>query len=295
MNRLQALDALRDRYGSVRLLGGSQSLAQIGDSGPVIYLRYSKVHPGGRGFYGLREVDLARLDTSGVAFLAFLWDRSPQPLLLPWNAFRGLVRASPVAVDGQRKAQILDAEQGPQLYLAQAGRHSVEAYLGWSILDETVSGSDSAIPLLTHQQVQTIIGSIGARRGFDVWVPVGDRTRLDWTVAPEFSPSTHPPALAPGAEPAIAQIDVLWLVASTATLFAAFEIEHSTPIYSGLLRFNDVLLSGGRGEAFNIVAEDHRRADFVRQIGRPTFVRSGLSERCGFLTNDEVYRWLRAA
>lgn len=38
-------------------------------------------------------------------------------------------------------------------------------------------------------------------------------------------------------------IDVIWFIKGTANPIRFFEIEHSTSIYSGLLRLNDVKIS----------------------------------------------------
>jgi hypothetical protein len=75
-----------------------------------------------------------------------------------------------------------------------------------------------------------------------------------------------------------------------------FEVEHSTTIYSGLLRFNDIHLAmPALHPRFSIVAEDARRSHFVRQVSRPTFTTSGLNELCTFLDYANVWRWYRRA
>jgi hypothetical protein len=57
------LETLTNRYGgSLRKLDRSQSLYEMGGGVVRIYIRYSKVHPGNRTFYGLREEDLQRLE-----------------------------------------------------------------------------------------------------------------------------------------------------------------------------------------------------------------------------------------
>ena len=62
-----------------------------------------------------------------------------------------------------------------------------------------------------------------------------------------------------------------------------FEVEHSTPVYSGLLRFNDVLLANPKLSRFTIVSNERRRALFSKQVFRPTFRKSGLAELVSFL------------
>lgn len=282
---------MRERFGSLVALPGSQSLVRIGDSGPVVYLRYSKLHPNGRTFYGFRDADLSQLDIATTGFIALLWDASPAPLILPWARFRATIMSSPVARDGQIKAQ-LDLASAPLLYLPRAGKHPVEPYIGWWAIEQSAQEPPMLLPSFSHSQVQTMLGSIGAARGFHIWVTTTDRSRLDWSIAPRFSPSEQLPAVAPEAQPSLRQIDVVWTVASTSTVYAAFEIEHTTPIYSGLLRFNDLFITGGRAESFSVVGSEERRDEFVRQLNRPTFMKSGLVDRCGFLTDADVFRWL---
>jgi hypothetical protein len=116
----------------------------------------------------------------------------------------------------------------------------VESYFGWN---ETNSispvSSDRWNRELTHSQVQTLLGSIGAKKGHDVWLPRSDRTKLDWNLASRFELAA--PSLATQELESVAsEIDVIWIRRGSGQLTALFEIEHSTPIYSGLLRFNDV-------------------------------------------------------
>jgi type II restriction enzyme len=56
-------------------------------------------------------------------------------------------------------------------------------------------------------------------------------------------------ATGPGGE-VVRLIDVLWLEAGTARVAAAFEVEHATSIYSGIMRLLDLALGqAGRARA----------------------------------------------
>lgn len=82
-------------------------------------------------------------------------------------------------------------------------------------------------------------------------------------------------ATSPGAD-TIRLIDVLWLERGRANVAAAFEVEHSTSIYSGIVRMLDLALSGGDLHAaagLFLVAPDAREADVRAQIARPAFSR----------------------
>lgn len=57
---------------------------------------------------------------------------------------------------------------------------------------------------------------------------------------------------------------------------AAFEVEHSTSIYSGIVRMLDLALSGGEIENVAdlfLVAPDAREKDVRAQLARPAFSR----------------------
>jgi hypothetical protein len=94
--------------------------------------------------------------------------------------------------------------------------------------------------------------------------------------------------------PIIQEIDVIWVARGSSVPAAFFEVEHSTPIYSALLRFNDVHLTAPRlGARYSVVANDARHSLFVRQLARPTFAASGLRDHCTFLEYADVFAWHR--
>lgn len=80
-------------------------------------------------------------------------------------------------------------------------------------------------------------------------------------------------------------IDVLWLRRDT--IVAAFEIEKSTTIYSGLLRMADlVALQPNLNIPLYIVAPDARREKVREEINRPVFSRAlepPLSSTCRYI------------
>ena len=87
---------------------------------------------------------------------------------------------------------------------------------------------------------------------------------------------------------------MIWLERGAGTLHALFEVEYSTPVYSGLLRFNDILLTAPNLRArFSVVSNDERRSLFTRQLNRPTFRMSKLDEYCTFMEYASVYGWHR--
>jgi hypothetical protein len=80
-------------------------------------------------------------------------------------------------------------------------------------------------------------------------------------------------------------IDVLWLKGNT--IIAAFEVECTTSVYSGLLRMSDLLaLQPNLDIPLYLVAPDERRGKVEQEILRPTFAlrERPLPEVCGFLS-----------
>jgi hypothetical protein len=88
----------------------------------------------------------------------------------------------------------------------------------------------------------------------------------------------------------IENIDVIWL--ERRSIAHAFEVEHTTAVYSGLLRMADLLALQPRIQiSLHIVAPVSRRDQVRREIVRPVFsVLEGgaMAERCSFLLYDAL-------
>ncbi len=131
-------------------------------------------------------------------------------------------------------------------------------------------------------------------KGHDIWIPMSDRARLHSPWGDNVSMhSALPHCVGPAGE-SLGEVDVIWLRRGGSEILSLFEVEHSTPIYSGLLRFNDFQIAVPQMQSkFMIVSNDLRRSLFARQLNRPTFRASGLAERCTFLEYVNVYEWWR--
>lgn len=127
----------------------------------------------------------------------------------------------------------------------------------------------------THTEVQGWLRDLGLALGFDVWIAANDRTRtMGGGRLGDGCLESLPAALAEcaGAD-AIRLIDVLWLERGSARVAAGFEVEHTTSIYSGIVRLLDLAL-GSSGEATRglfLVAPDDREKDVRAQLHRPAF------------------------
>jgi len=281
-----------ERYGPLRRLGRSQSLYEVGEGAFRLYIRYSKIHGGNRTFYGLRETDLRQME-GFPSLICFLWDDQHEPLFIPFSEYEDVFRSTAPAGDGQYKVQVYLHGDGTELYIAQAGRFNVEGHLGWSAAEAVIDATQlETMPQLSHSQMQTFLGAIGAAKKYDVWIPPNDRTRLDWSVAGRFECCDVLPFGFESIKGILSEVDVIWLQRGSSEVRALFEVEHSTPIYSGLLRFNDIhLVAPTLRPTFSIVANETRRSLFVRQLNRPTFRVSGLNGLCTFLEYANMFRW----
>lgn len=292
--KIDFLNDLRSRFGAIRKVGRSHSLFEIGDGVARVYVRYSKLHHGNETFYGLRDEDLQQLE-GRPSVLCFLWPGQENPLLIPFSEYEDVFGSLEACRDGQYKVMTILTDEGTVLYVERAGRFNVDAHFGWSALDSLVeSGRAGTVPELSHSQVQTLLGAIGAVKGYDVWVPLNDRDRLDWSLTERFDCSERLPHRFDSVRRVMGQVDVIWIARRHLELRGLFEIEHTTAIYSGLLRLNDVYLAAPLSRSsFAIVARDARRDVFVQQVNRPTFQSSSLSRHCNFHSYVDVYAWFR--
>lgn len=288
----QFLRNIYNKYGVINQLDNSQSLFEIPGTNIKIYIRYSKLHPTMRAFFGIRSIDLRRLEGFS-SFICFLWDGQVEPLLIPYADFEDVFASTSPANDGQYKVLIIIDGAETQLYFARVGRFNVEGYYGWNEIDNLISQSQHIrVPELSHAQVQTLIGSIGFNKNYEVWIPPYDRNSLDWNLTPKYPTRERIPHGFETISNILQEIDVLWIDKGSNKIHSLFEIEHSTPIYSGLLRFNDVhIISPNLDANYSIVSNDSRRSLFIRQLRRPTFSYSGLDELCTFLDYSNVYNW----
>lgn len=290
-HKVRLLDAIRQRFGDYRKLPGSQSLFTLGDDAAVIYIRYSKVHELGRTFFGLRSSDLRQLEGRN-SFICFLLDSGAPPVFVPYADFEEVFRSAAPADDGQYKVQLSSQREALELYIARQGRFNVEGYVGFDALTRSLDARRLREARdLTHSQVQTLLAGIGHAKGFDVWVPADNIATIDWSITARFPLASAIPQGFDSIRSILSEIDVVWVQSGRNTVEGLFEVEHSTSIYSGLLRFNDVLLTDPNVSRFSIVSNDTRRSVFSRQAFRPTFRKSGLSELVSFLEYPNVFDW----
>jgi type II restriction enzyme len=146
----------------------------------------------------------------------------------------------------------------------------------------------------SHSEVQSWLRDLGHALGYRVWIAANDRGRLyNGRPLGEGCLDALPATLmaAPGAD-MVRLIDVLWLRANTDRVAAAFEVEHSTSIYSGIVRMLDLALGHADPHAEGglfLVAPDKREAEVRAQLARPAFARIA-DLKIGWLPYGELAR-----
>jgi len=141
-------------------------------------------------------------------------------------------------------------------------------------------------------KIQALLAELGSRMGMQIWVPRSDRAGVlaEWR-------GDHPPLVErlplnydDTTLKTIEQIDVLWLKGRA--IKRAFEVEHTTSVYSGILRMADLLaLQPNMDIRLHIVAPIPRREKVFQELRRPVFSlldRGPLSESCTYLSYDSV-------
>ncbi len=135
--------------------------------------------------------------------------------------------------------------------------------------------------------------------GLDVWAPKRDRNRTWESRVIASVPKLRdrlPTQFDENTNRTIEEIDVLWLQGQT--IVAAFEVEHSTSIFSGLLRMSDLLtMQPNITINLYIVGPDERHTKFENEVARPTFAARArpLHSLCRFLPYSKLCERLEEA
>jgi hypothetical protein len=141
-------------------------------------------------------------------------------------------------------------------------------------------------------KIQAALAEIGSQMGFQIWLPRADRARVltKWKPDAEVLLDELPVGFDQATMKTIEQIDVLWL--KRRSIVRAFEVEHTTSVYSGLLRMADLLaMQPNLKIKLHIVAPVTRREKVIQEIRRPVFALlegGALSEICTYLSYDMV-------
>ncbi|HEY5631198.1 MAG TPA: hypothetical protein VIR31_03655 [Nitrososphaeraceae archaeon] len=157
---------------------------------------------------------------------------------------------------------------GGDEYLSQEERTRLEKLI--IKRHEEVKGEKEEEDL--HTEMQYHLLRIGSALGYDVIPASNDRSKC--YAGNNFSfislPSFPEFALDKETLNTVKLIDVLWFEKGTNNVIAAFEVEKSTSIYSGILRLTDLSSTIADGdEVFYLIVPDKREKDVVMQLSRP--------------------------
>lgn len=149
-----------------------------------------------------------------------------------------------------------------------------------------------------HTEIQWLLLKLGSDMGFDVWVARNDRNRSwdskSFASFPRLK-SQLPLQFDDATNRTIELIDVLWLKGNA--IVAAFEVESTTSIYSGLLRMSDLIsMQPNLTIPLYLVAPDDRRGKVMVEVNRPTFSKLSppLSEICRFISFSTLKDQIKA-
>jgi hypothetical protein len=233
----------------------------------------------------------------------------------------GLVRSSPTKYDPADGAIIAAAlreaaaspgpgspvdpkqlERSANLYKlrTKAGNEEIEAVVSVPPADEEdASQEERPSEGPTHSEIQWRLLDLGSQIGLKVWAPKSDRNKTwggkrigDVPNLLECLPNQFDRVT----NKTIENIDVLWL--SGQTIVGAFEVEHTTSIYSGLLRMSDLItMQPNLDIKFYLAAPDERYGKFCDEVARATFAsrKKPLHTMCRFLPYSKLCARLEEA
>jgi hypothetical protein len=147
-------------------------------------------------------------------------------------------------------------------------RDDVTATVPTDEIADTIAETEPAGTV--HTEIQYLLLKLGSDMGFSVHVAINDQNR-GWK-GQRLGDMPHrrerlPQQFDPVTNRTIDLIDVLWLDGNS--IEAAFEVESTTSIYSGLLRMSDLLARQPNiSVPLFLVAPEDRRDEVIRQINR---------------------------
>jgi predicted RNA-binding protein len=155
-----------------------------------------------------------------------------------------------------------------------------------------VSETETEPETRPHTELQALLLRLGSDMGLDVWVARNDRGKEWGGVKLGQLPRVKaelPLQFDEATTKTIELIDVLWLKGNA--IVAAFEVESTTSIYSGLLRMADLLaMQPNINIPLFLVAPSDRRNKVIAEVNRPTFHRlePPLVEMCRYVSFENL-------
>jgi hypothetical protein len=172
-------------------------------------------------------------------------------------------------------------EQKPQQELLSVAEEGL-APLQAADVEEILKGKE----LSDHIKIQWKLIHLGLKTGSKVWIPRNDQQKI----RQEYQFNDFETSFSAGIDmPAkyVENIDVVWK--EEFRIDAAFEVEHSTAIYSGLLRFADLkVIAPNVNYPLFIVAPSTRKNRVIEQLKRPAFKKLGIDKEVRYLSYEAV-------
>ena len=231
-----------------------------------------ELEPGSAGWTGRVRGSLNRLDVEDGTYLA-----------------RRLFEQS-----NGGKAYPLDADDLRALTTHRVSRS--DKVVTVSVPEDTVLGAPRSVGAPTDVRdsikIQALVARIGDQMGLRIWIPRADRGAVfkEWKDGESKALDRLPLNYDETTLRTIEQIDVIWL--RNRSIVRAFEIEHTTAVYSGLLRMADLLaLQPNMDIQLHIVAPEARRDRVFQEIKRPVFAlleKGPLAEICTYLSYERL-------
>lgn len=143
----------------------------------------------------------------------------------------------------------------------------------------------------THTAIQGWLRDLGQALGFQIWVAANDKSRpfSDGKLA-DGCLRELPQSVIGGGD-AVALIDIVWFT-SDGQPAAAFEVEHTTSIYSGIVRLLDLAQGSDVDHDLPLflVAPDSREKEVREQLQRPAFRIAATNLHLRYLPYGELER-----
>lgn len=157
---------------------------------------------------------------------------------------------------------------GSHEYMSQDELNKLEKVMIKRHTDVKMENSGESL----HTEMQYHLLKIGNALGYDVICASNDKSKSFKGNNFSFLCLESFPKICadPDTASTIKLIDILWYKKGTNSVAAAFEVEKSTSIYSGILRLTDLACSiKSDDEAFYLVVPNEREKDVCLQLSRP--------------------------
>lgn len=259
---------------------------------PIVWLSMEKAIPIREGF-----VWNSLSFTKGIDIKSSKWTGKLRNSLNPLIENDGLFLETEIINQASlEKIYLLDDDDKKKLITHNVKREDKVVSVS---IPEDIPSDEHEKEEIVHEDVresirmQALLANIGSQMGMKIWIPKNDRAAVlrEWKSDTKPILETLPLNYDEVTLKTIEQIDILWLKGRS--IIRAFEVEHTTSIYSGILRMADLLaLQPNMDIRLHIVAPDERREKVFQELRRPVFSlleRGPLSESCTYIGYESVY------